>query len=728
MPQRHLPQIAAASPSVFPGRPFPLGATPATDGTNFSIVADGIPAGGTDSGVVLCLVDAAGNERSWEMRDLTRGCWHAFVPGVGPGQRYGYRVAAHDPAKMLLDPYARRLDTTDYDLMAASGPGLQTLGSVPLGVVTPPIGVAGPRPEVPWEHTVIYEAHVKGLTALHPDVPAELRGTFAGACHPGVIEHLQQLRITTLELLPVHAFVSEPALVATGRQNYWGYSTLGFFAPHPRYASRPGREVEEFARMVEALHRAGIEVVLDVVFNHTGEGGPTAPITLSWRGLSPGTYYLPDTVDLTGCGNTVNVAPLASVRMITDSLRYWAGDLGVDGFRFDLASVLGRPAGGPFDAGAALLTAIAADPLLADRKLIAEPWDATGDGYAVGRFGSDWAEWNDRFRDDVRDFWRGAGKVSGLAFRLTGSQDRFGAGRRPWASVNFVTAHDGFTLRDLVSYNDKHNSANGEYDADGTTNHRSDNHGVEGETDDRQIRELRLRQARNIAVTLLLATGTPMITMGDELWRTQGGNNNAYCQDNETSWLHWPGGSDCPHLPVARDDAEAMLRFFRRTLAIRRNAVALHQGEFFVGRPAGGSPPFRAATADLVWFNESGDLMDDSDWNDLERRTLLMWVNGTGVTGHGPHGEVQTDDSWLLVLHAGAADIEVRLPDGAFGEAYLPTLDTSTADGTPADATAMSADMDITVPARTVLLLRALRPSTSSSTRPTPPGPGVRRW
>ena len=711
MPQRHPPQIAPASPSAFPGRPFPLGATPAADGTNFSIVADGLPAGAADSGVVLCLVDAAGDERSWEMRDLTRGCWHAFVPGVGPGQRYGYRVAAHDRAKVLLDPYARRLDTTDYDLMAASGPGLQTLGAAPLGVVTEPVRVAGPRPEVPWEHTVIYEAHVKGLTALHPDVPADLRGTFAGVCHPAVIEHLQQLGATTLELLPVHAFVSEPALVATGRRNYWGYSTLGFFAPHPRYASRPGLELQEFARMVQVLHAAGIEVVLDVVFNHTGEGAPTAPIPLSWRGLSPSTYYLPDTVDLTGCGNTVNVAPLATVRMITDSLRYWAGDLSVDGFRFDLASVLGRPAGGPFDAGAALLTAIAADPMLADRKLIAEPWDATGAGYAVGRFGPDWAEWNDRFRDDVRDFWRGAGKVSELAFRLTGSQDRFGAGRRPWASVNFVTAHDGFTLRDLVSYEDKHNAANGEQNADGTTNHRSDNHGVEGETDDEQIRELRRRQARNLAVTLLLSTGTPMISMGDELWRTQGGNNNAYCQDNETSWLAWPERSGDGEHRSGRCDADDMLRFFRRTLAIRRSAAALHQGEFFVGRPAGDTGAPRPATADLVWFNESGGLMSETDWNETDRRTVLMWLNGTGVTGHGPHGELQTDDSWLLVLHAGATDIEVRLPDCAFGDAYLPMLDTSTGDGTPADATAIAADMDITVSARTVLLLRALGPS-----------------
>jgi isoamylase len=694
------PQHAPAGPSTFPGRPFPLGATPIAGGTNFSVVADGVP--GDAGAVVLCLVDAAGEERRWEMRDLTHGCWHAFVPGVGAGQRYGYRVAAHDRAKILLDPYARRLDTTHYDLMAASGASADTGGSVPLGIVTAPLRATGPRPDVPWEHTVIYEAHVKGLTAGHPDVPAELRGTFTGVAHPAVIRHLQQLGVTTLQLLPVQAFASEPGLVATGRHNYWGYSTLGYFAPHPGYAARPGREIDEFVAMVDALHESGIELVLDVVYNHTCEGHPTAPITLSWRGLSPSSYYLPDSTDLTGCGNTVNCGPLPTVRMVTDSLRYWAGELGVDGFRFDLAPVLGRPDGSAFDPAATLLTAIAADPLLATRKLIAEPWDATGEGYAVGRFGVDWAEWNDRFRDDVRDFWRGTGKVSELASRLTGSQDRFGDGRRPWASVNFVTAHDGFTLRDLVSYQNKHNEANGEHNADGTTNHRSDNHGVEGETDDPEIRRVRLRQARNIAATLLLATGTPMISMGDERWRTQLGNNNAYCQDNEISWLDWTDGPGGAAEPVG------MLAFFRRTLEIRLRAVALHQGEFFVGQQGGEAD--RPMSADLVWFNESGSRMTEEQWNDPHRRTLLMWVNGAGVTGHGPHGEVQTDHSWLLVLHAGSQDAEVSLPDGKFGTAYIPTIDTSFVDGAPVDDRPLAADMDITVPARTVQLLRVVRP------------------
>jgi glycogen operon protein len=706
----HAPhQLAqSAALSAFPGDPFPLGATPSATGTNFSVVADGAASGGSgESGVVLCLVDAAGEERHWEMRDFTHGAWHAFVPGVGEGQRYGYRVGAHDRSKLLLDPYARRVDSTDYDLMTASGHGIDTLGSVPVGFVTGRREPVSRGPRVPWEHTVIYEAHVAGLTSTHPDVPPELRRTFAGVAHPAVIEHLQRLHVTTLELLPVHAFASEPGLVATGRENYWGYSTLSYFAPHPRYASARGREVQEFADMVGTLHAAGIEVVLDVVYNHTCEGGPSAPITLSWRGLAPDRYYLPDSVDLTGTGNTIDVGPLSTVRMITDSLRYWAGDLGVDGFRFDLASVLGRPGGGPFDPGSALLTAIAADPLLSGRKLIAEPWDATGEGYAVGGFGVDWAEWNDRFRDDVRDFWRGAGRVSDLAFRLTGSQDRFGDGRRPWSSVNFVTAHDGFTLRDLVSYNAKHNQANGENNADGTNDNRSDNNGAEGDTDDPAIRERRLRQARNIAATLLLSTGTPMVAMGDELWRTQGGNNNAYCQDNATSWIDWAAADS------AADDgpADQMLAFFRRTLDIRLTAVALHQGDFFLGQQTTNPAAAGSEQApDLAWFNASGTRMSESDWADPTCRTIQMWVNGAEVAGHGPHGELLTDDSWLLILHSGQDSIEVTLPDGEFGSAYVPMLDTGSPDGSPPDSDPRSADIGLTVPARTLLLLRAVRP------------------
>jgi glycogen operon protein len=677
--------------SPFPGAPFPLGATVTDSGTNFSVVANG------SSGVELCLVDADRGERRLTMQEQTLGIWHTFVPGVGAGTRYGYRVAATDAAKLLLDPYARRVHTTSYDLAAASTVGADTLDTSPLGVVTAPVTSRSTRPDVPWEHTVIYEAHVAGLTRQHPDVPAHLRGSYPGVAHPAVIEHLRSLRVTTLELLPIHAHTAEPSLAATGRTNYWGYSTLSFFAPHPAYATAPGRETEEFVAMVDALHDAGIEVVLDVVYNHTCEGGPDRPITLSWRGLDPATYYLDR--DLTGTGNTLDAGPLAVIRMITDSLRYWAGDLGVDGFRFDLAPVLGRPGGGRFDPASALLTAIEADPLLRERKLIAEPWDATAEGYAVGQFRVGFAEWNDHFRDTVRDFWRGTPGVRDLGYRLSGSQDLYGDGRRPWAGVNFVTAHDGFTLRDLVSYERKHNQANGQGNTDGTDNNRSANYGAEGDTADPAIVATRARQARNLAATLLLSTGTPMITMGDELWRTQQGNNNAYCQDSPLTWVDWGALADPGGQPAR------MLEFFRHVAAVRADAPALHQGEFFSGRaPAGGD-----GQADLVWFAPTGEPMTDADWFDDSRRTVAMWLDGRDVRGHGPAGQPLTDDSWLLVLHADPDDGEITLPGAPYGEAYTPVVDSAVPTGRPADPTPLSAGVAMTIPGRTLWLLRAHR-------------------
>jgi glycogen operon protein len=679
--------------SPFPGRPFPLGATPDTGGTNFSVVADG------SAGIELCLIEAGGAERRLSMQEQTLGIWHTYVPGVAPRTRYGYRVGATDPAKILLDPYARRVHTTAYDLDAAATPEADTLASSPLGVVAEPIRSRSARPDVPWEHTVIYEAHVAGLTRRHPAIPEGQRGTYAGVGHPAIIEHLRSLHVTTLELLPVHAHAAEPMLTAAGRTNYWGYSTLSFFAPHPAYATAPGRETSEFVEMVDALHDAGIEVVLDVVYNHTCEGGRDRPVTLSWRGLDPRTYYLD--ADLTGTGNTLNSGPLPAIRMITDSLRYWAEDLGVDGFRFDLASVLGRPGGGPFDPGSPLLTAIEADPVLRERKLIAEPWDATGDGYAVGRFRAGFAEWNDHYRDTVRDFWRGTPGVRDLGYRLSGSEDLYGNGRRPWASVNFVTAHDGFTLRDLVSYERKHNEANGQDNADGTDNNRSANYGVEGDPADPTIIGVRTRQARNIAATLLLSTGTPMITMGDEMWRTQLGNNNPYCLDSPITWVDWsvlddPGG-----------DATAMVEFFRHVLGVRSGAPALHQGEFFSGRVEA----WGDAEPDLVWFAPSGEPMTDADWFDGSRATIAMWIDGTDVRGHGPSGQPLTDDSWLLVLHAGVADTEITLPGSPYGEAYTPVVDTDRPTGRPADPAPLSAGVAMTIPGRTLWLLRAHRTS-----------------
>ena len=688
--------------SPYPGLPYPLGATPYQGGTNFAVVADGVPG---VSDVQLCLVDANvpdGAVRTIPMDERTYGIWHTFVPDVGPGQIYGFRIPARDPAKILLDPYARQVTSTTYDLIAAASSGVDTLGKVPLAVVCAPARSTSVRPWVPWEQTVIYEAHVEGLTRLHPDVPPELRGTFKGVSHPAVIEHLKSLSVTTLELLPVQASAAEPGLLATNRRNYWGYSTLAYFAPHPGYATAPGLEIAEFIEMVDALHDAGIEVVLDVVYNHTCEGGPGLTVDLSWRGLSAESYYLPDGKDITGTGNTLNAGRLPVVRMVTDSLRYWSDVLGVDGYRFDLASVHGRPNGGPFDPGSSLLTAIAADPVLSARKLIAEPWDATGEGYAVGGFGANWTEWNDRFRDTTRDFWRGLDGIRDLGYRLSGSSDLFAPNRRPWASINFVTAHDGFTLRDLVSYDHKHNEANGEDNRDGTDNNRSWNYGIEGETDDPAIIALRTRQARNIAATLLLSTGTPMITMGDEMWRTQGGNNNAYCQDNDISWLNWDALTATDSGAVATRN---MLDFFRRTLAIRSEAPALRQGEFFDGRAPGGGD----GIPDLVWFNPWGRPMTDDDWFDGSRRTLMMWVDGRDVRGHTTGGEPLTDVSWLLVLHSDGGPITITLPGARYAGGYFPVLDTSTPTGEPANPTTLSVDESVVIPGRTVWLLRADR-------------------
>lgn len=684
-----------------PGRPFPLGATLVDGGVNFAVHADGSIGDDGAAVVELCLFGEDRTETRLPVTDRTAGIWHTMVRGVAAGQRYGYRVAGTDPAKVLLDPYARQVSGTGYDLTAAGTPGADTAGTAPLGIVTPSTaGPSAPRPEVPWEHTVIYEAHVKGLTAAHPEIPPHLRGRYAGIAHPALIDHLTGLGVTTLELLPVHAHAAEPLLKRAGRENYWGYSALSYFALHPAYASEPGAEIAEFAAMVDALHRAGIELVLDVVYNHTCEGGPVDPITLSLRGLSR-SYYLPPSLDLTGTGNTVNVSELATVRLVTDSLRYFADELKVDGFRFDLAPVLGRGGGDSFDPSAALLTAIAADPVLRERKLIAEPWDATADGYALGRFGADWAEWNDRFRASVRDFWRGAPGVRDIAYRLAGSEDFF-ASRQPWASVNFVTAHDGFTLRDLVSYERKHNEANGQGGADGSDDNRSANYGVEGDGASLtpEIVATRTRQARNLAATLLLATGTPMVCAGDELWRTQGGNNNAYCVDDASVWLDWTALTD-PASPAAD-----MQRFFQHVIRVRASAPALHQGNFFSGR----SPQEGDGVADLIWFAPTGFAMTHDDWFDEHRQTLIAWFDGNDLRGHGPHGQHLVDDSWLVVLHAGVEPVDVTFPGLPYGDSYTPVVDTAEPTGMPAGDTPIPCGVATTIPGRTLTLLRANRP------------------
>ncbi|MEV4602398.1 glycogen debranching protein GlgX [Amycolatopsis sp. NPDC049253] len=701
----------ASDTQVLAGRPFPLGAHPEAGGVRFAVTS------AVADAVEVCLLGDDGTERRIELTERTFGVWHGLVPGVTPGQRYGYRVHGPydpgrglrcNPAKLLVDPYAHRISGRLTDLAAAQGfvgdpdrgpaSTVDSLGSVPLSVVTSPGGPdTGVKPEVPFEESVIYELHVKGFTELHPFIPEALRGTYLGLAHPVAIEHLTRLGVTTVELLPVHAFADEPSLVRAGRHNYWGYSPLGYFAPHPGYASEPGREIEEFRTMVAALHAANIEVIVDVVFNHTCEGGPDGP-TLFLRGLDAPAYYLHTKrghmADITGCGNTLDSGSPTVVRLVTDSLRYWTQELGVDGFRFDLASTLGRPRGGMFDRDSTMLTAITTDPVLSRCKLIAEPWDATGEGYRVGDFGAQWAEWNGRYRDTLRDFWRGVTGVRDLAYRLSGSSDLYDHNlRRPWQSINFVTAHDGFTLRDLVSYNEKHNEDNGEDNRDGTTDNRSWNHGVEGETDDQAIVALRTRQARNLFATLLLSTGTPMFVAGDEMWRTQGGNNNAYCLDDETSWVDWT--------PSAA--SEPMLAFARRVVRLRASSPALRQPEFFEGRTTPTGKP------DLVWFRPDGEEFDEIDWFDESRRTLCMWIDGSNSQARNREGELVTDHSWLLILHAGEDDVEVVLPGPEYGATYKPTLDTGTADGSPAFVGALDPKTRIVVAARSLQLLRAPR-------------------
>jgi glycogen operon protein len=695
---------------VIAGHPFPLGAHPQAGGVRFAVTA------AAADGVEVCLVDQDGSERRIELLEQTFGVWHGIVPGVTPGQRYGYRAHGPyaprrglrcNPAKLLVDPYAHQVSGTLTDLDAALGYAdgdpfspnpshRDSLGSVPLSVVTAPVLIdTGTRPDTPFEETVIYELHVGNFTKAHPYLPEYLRGTYLGLAHPAVLDHLVGLGITAVELLPVQSFQDEPSLLRRGQRNVWGYSPLAWLAPHAGYASRPGREIEEFRTMVAALHGVGIEVIVDTVFNHTCEGGPDGP-TLSLRGLDAPAYYLHDGRgryrDLSGCGNTLDTGSPTVVRLVTDALRHWAGELGVDGFRFDLASVLGRPGGGRFDANAPLLTAIACDPLLASCKLIAEPWDATGDGYQVGGFGAQWTEWNGRFRDTVRDFWRGTADVRDLAYRLAGSSDLYGANRRrPWSSINFITAHDGFTLRDLVSYNGKHNEANGENGRDGTDDNRSWNCGVEGDTTDQDVLALRARQARNLMATLLLATGTPMITAGDERWRTQRGNNNPYCLDDESVWVDW-----------TTDEASTdLLAFTRRLIATRADCPALRQPEFFEGR--------RTSTgeADLIWLRPDGNEFTEAEWFDSNLRSVGVWIDGSNCRSRTRSGELVEDHSWLLIMHAGYQDQQWTLPIAGFGQRYVPTLDTSTPDGAPDDLTPNPAKSVITVPARTVLLYRA---------------------
>jgi glycogen operon protein len=701
---------------VWPGVPAPLGAHWDGTGTNFALWSSGATA------VDLCLFDTDGTEHRERLQETTYQVWHGRLPGIGPGQRYGYRVHGpydpgagmrHNPAKLLLDPYARAVDGElrlhpalfGYPGDAADSPTPDPRDSasfVPRGVVIHdsfPWG--GDRhPATSWSDTVIYEVHVKGATARHPDVPPALRGTYAGLAHPAFVEHLLALGVTAVELLPVHHFVSEPHLLRRGLTNYWGYNTLGYFAPHAAYSSAGtgGAQVTEFKAMVKALHAAGIEVLLDVVYNHTAEGDHTGP-TLSLKGIDNGGYYRlaggnrARYTDYTGCGNTLDVRRPAVLALLMDSLRYWVTEMHVDGFRFDLASALARSMH-DVDRLSAFFDVVHQDPVVSQVKLIAEPWDVGEGGYQVGNFPPPWTEWNGRYRDTVRDVWSGARVgVRDLAYRLTGSSDLYRSdGRRPFASINFVTAHDGFTLADLVSYERKRNEANGEDNRDGEGDNRNWNCGAEGPTDDPEVTALRRRQVRNLLATLLLSTGVPMLTAGDELGRTQQGNNNAYCQDNETSWIDW-----------ASADPE-LRAFVTRLLRLRRTSPVLRQEAFFEGSEVPGA----GGTRDLAWFAPGGGQLTTGDWFDTGLQTVGMYLDGRGMRHRDERGRPVIDRSYLIWFNAGAGAVTVQVPGSPWGDRYELVLSTEHPTGEPPAPTVVRPG-PAELPARCVWLLRALR-------------------
>jgi isoamylase len=657
---------------VWPGRPTPLGATWDGTGTNvavFSAAADSVE----------LVLPGPGGESRLPLRERTGHVWHGYVPGLSPGDRYGLRAYGpwdpgrglrFDAAKLLTDPYARTLaGGLNWDA-AAFAHGVDTAGRVPWSVVTDTAFPWGEeiRPRHALADSVIYELHVRGFTAALEDVPGPLRGTYAGLAHPAALAHLQRLGVTAVELLPVHHFVDEPHLQTAGLRNYWGYNSLGWFAPHAPYAAGPD-PVREFKAMVRALHAAGLEVLLDVVYNHTAEGDEDGP-TLCWRGLDNASYYrlaadrgLYD--DVTGCGNTPDLRQPPMLATVLDSLRYWVNDMHVDGFRFDLAPALARTEKG-FDLQSAFLAAAGADPALAGVTLIAEPWDIGPGGYQVGQFPAPWSEWNGRYRDAVRDVWRGAPVgVADLAYRLTGSSDLYQpGGRGPVASVGFVTAHDGFTLADLVSYDVKHNGANGEQGRDGTEDNRSWNGGAEGPTDDPAVLADRRTRRRSLLATLLLSTGVPMLLAGDELGRTQGGNNNAYCQDNATSWLDWSGAGD----PVGADPA--LTDLVAALVHLRREHPVLRQSAFFAGAPIAGTD-----RKDVGWFDLGGAEM--SRWSS-STETLGMFLSGDGLRTRGPRGEALRDGSYLVWLNPQPRAVTATLPSWA--ASYTRVLDTSADD------------------------------------------------
>lgn len=695
------------------GSPYPLGATFDGNGVNFAIYAENAEA------VELCLFENETDEvesLKIKIQERTHQVWHIYIPGIGPGQLYGYRVhGPYEPAqghrfnpnKLLIDPYAKAIAGTlrwddalfgyevghpDADLSFSEK---DSAAYIPKGVVIDgSFDWEGDKPlRIPMHRSIIYEAHVKGFTAQHPEIPEEIRGTYATLAHPVTISYLQSLGITAIELLPIHHFITDRHLEEKGLTNYWGYNTIGFFAPDIRYGSigGPGEQVVEFKNMVKGLHRAGIEVILDVVYNHTGEGNELGP-TLSFRGIDNVSYYrLTEDpryyMDFTGTGNTLNARLPNVLRLIMDSLRYWIQEMHIDGFRFDLASALAREL---YDVNklSSFFDVIHQDPVISQVKLIAEPWDIGEGGYQVGEFPPGWAEWNGKYRDCMRDYWRGADSMLGeFADRLTGSSDLYqGDYRRPTASINFITAHDGFTLHDLVSYNEKHNKANGEDNNDGDSHNRSWNCGAEGPTEDEEINKLRAKQKRNLLTTLLLSQGVPMLVAGDELGRSQQGNNNAYCQDNDISWLDW------------EDKDENLMNFTRQLIAFRKEHPTFCRRKWFQGIPIKG-----IGLEDIAWFDPKGREMEESHWQNDFARSLAVYLNGNGIRSLSDDGSKIVDNSFYIMFNAYWEDISYKLPEAKYGKEWVVVIATHLETIDTHDT--YTADASITVPGRSIIVL-----------------------
>ena len=697
---------------------YPLGAHYDGAGVNFSIYSQ------VADKVELCLFDDQDRETRIEMTEQNSYVWHNYLPGIQPGQRYGYRVYGPydpnrglrcNPNKLLLDPYAYAIegnidsdeslfsywfkspnDNTAMNTLDSAG---HTMKSV---VVNPYFDWGADRhPNIPYHDSVIYEAHVRGMTNLNVDVPPDIRGTYAGLAYPSVIEYLKKLGVTTIELMPIHQYVNDTFLQEKGLSNYWGYNTIGFFAPHNAYSSsgQRGEQVNEFKSMVKAYHNAGMEVILDVVYNHTAEGNDRGP-TLSFKGIDNQAYYrLVDGdpqhyFDTTGTGNSLLMRSPRALQVITDSLRYWVTEMHVDGFRFDLAATLARQFH-DVDKLSAFFDIVEQDPVISQVKLIAEPWDIGSGGYQVGGFPSSWSEWNGRYRDCVRDFWRSQpSTLPEFASRLMGSSDLYQMnGRRPVASVNFITAHDGFTMNDLVSYNNKHNEANGEGNRDGESNNRSWNCGVEGPTNIRDVNELRQRQMRNMFATLLVSQGIPMICGGDEVMRTQGGNNNAYCQDNEISWTNWD----------LDDSQQEMLAFVSKMIHLRLSHPVLHRRRFFSGRTPG-DPVDKIPQAE--WFDHTGSIMDMADWQNTHAFSVMIYLNGSDIPEVDWYGNQMVDNDFILIFNAHYEPIQFTLPDERYGKKWKLVVDTHNPDGPELN---YEAGFAITAQSRSFLLLMSDR-------------------